>query len=161
MNPIKSVSPSLLGVDVVHQFISLVHQWNQLLQQQLLSDLMSLSLLPFWNRDNTQVRWGESGIISLLHLFHALKLKHHQMSSVIFTLRSAHPTLTRNKLSCLFSGLMFWRLWPHSTPGAEHCKKGIHYVSAPVVSFWNLIKDLRIACAKCFLVAKTEVKNFL
>lgn len=52
------VSPSLLGIYTVDQFIPLVHQWHQLLKQQLLSVFMGLSLLPLcstqtqrWDRE--------------------------------------------------------------------------------------------------------------
>lgn len=40
------VLPSLLFIHIVNQFISLVDQWNQLLQQQLLSQIVGLTLLP-------------------------------------------------------------------------------------------------------------------
>ena len=44
----SGVSPSLLGVDVVKQLVSLVDQGHQLLQQQLLPVLVGLRLLPLW-----------------------------------------------------------------------------------------------------------------
>ena len=42
--------PSLMRVQVLHQFISFVHDHNQLIQKKLLSMLLSLRLLPIYKK---------------------------------------------------------------------------------------------------------------
>ncbi|TNN30855.1 hypothetical protein EYF80_058994 [Liparis tanakae] len=54
----KWVSPSLLGVHVVDQLVPLVDQRHQLLEQQVLSAFMGLSLLPLCTpKTRERVKW--------------------------------------------------------------------------------------------------------
>lgn len=56
--PVQCVSPSLFGIHIVDQLISLVDQRHQLLKQQLLSVFMGQSLLPLCTARTTQRSTG-------------------------------------------------------------------------------------------------------